>query len=256
MSFVERGAAAHHRVPMPTAPAPTHTDLNSRRASIVLALALPADTVLYLLLPMHAAEFGLSLAEAGLLLAANRLVRIAGYAWVARFYARRGDRPVCMLAVAVAALCALGYATLSGLWALLPLRLLWGLCFAALNLSTQALATADPVGAARRTGRPRAFIAMGPVLALPLGALLAQATGARPIFFVLAAVALLGLSLRDGCLRCRIPWMRRRGASGAPAASMPGPSWKGSRWTGSSSSASPTSAATCCRAARWWWPAC
>ena len=110
---------------MPTAPAPT--DLNSRRAAIALALVLPADTVLYLLLPMHAAQFGLSLAEAGLLLAANRLVRIAGYGWVARFYARRGDRPVCTLAVAAAALCALGYALLSGFWALLPLRLLWGL---------------------------------------------------------------------------------------------------------------------------------
>lgn len=193
MSFVERGAAKHHRVPMPTAPAPAHTDLNSRRAAIALALALPADTVLYLLLPMHAAEFGLTLAEAGLLLAANRMVRIAGYGWVARFYARRGDRAICTLAVAMAALCGLGYATLSGFWALLPLRLLWGLCFAALNLSTQALATADPVGAARRNGRSRAFIAMGPVLALPLGALLAQATGPRPIFFVLAAVALPGL---------------------------------------------------------------
>lgn len=178
---------------MPPTSAPPHTDLNLRHAAIALALALPADTVLYLLLPMHAAQFGLTLAEAGMLLAANRLVRIAGYGQVARFYARRGDRPTCTMAVAMAAVCALGYATLSGFWALLPLRLLWGLCFAALNLSTQALATADPAGAARRSGRSRAFIAMGPVLALPLGALLAQEAGPRAIFFVLAAVTLLGL---------------------------------------------------------------
>ena len=111
-----------------------------------LGLSLPADTVLYLLLPMYAAQFGVSLAEAGMLLAANRLVRIAGYGWVARFYARHGDRLTCTIAVVAAALCGLGYATLSGFWALLPLRLMWGLCFAALNLSTQALATADPVG--------------------------------------------------------------------------------------------------------------
>ncbi len=182
--------------PLFPATAPTQalsTDSHSRHAAIALGLSLPGDTVLYLLLPMYAASFGVSLAEAGMLLAANRLVRIAGYGWVARFYARRGDRPTCTLAVVAAALCALGYATLSGFWALLPLRLLWGLCFAALNLSTQALATAEPLGAARRSGRSRAFVAMGPVLALPLGALVAYWSGPRPIFFLLAVVPLLAL---------------------------------------------------------------
>lgn len=192
MSFVTvpwRGAPS---MPM-SSTQPHSTDLNSRHAAIALGLSLPADTVLYLLLPMYAAQFGVSLAEAGMLLAANRLVRIAGYGWVARFYARHGDRPTCTIAVVAAALCGLGYATLSGFWALLPLRLLWGLCFAALNLSTQALATAIPFGAARRSGRSRAFIAMGPVLALPLGAALAYWTGPRPIFVVLAAVSLLAV---------------------------------------------------------------
>ncbi|MDM0014691.1 MFS transporter [Variovorax sp. J22P168] len=177
----------------PTAPAPPNTDPDSRNAAIALGLTLPGDVVLYLLLPMYAAQFGVTLAEAGLLLAANRLIRIAGYGYVARFYARHGDRPTCTLAVVAAALCGLGYATLSGFWALLPLRLLWGLCFAALNLSTQALATAHPIGAARRSGRSRAFIALGPVVALPLGAVLALWVGPRAIFFVLAGVSLLGL---------------------------------------------------------------
>lgn len=156
-------------------------------------MALPADIVLYLLLPTYAAQFGVTLAEAGVLLAANRLVRVAGYGWVARFYARNGDRPSCTLAVVAASVCALGYTTLSGFWLLLPLRLLWGFAFAALNLATQALATADPVGAARRSGRSRAFIAIGPVLALPLAAVLAQWVGPRPVFFVFAIAALPAL---------------------------------------------------------------
>jgi predicted MFS family arabinose efflux permease len=171
------------------------TNRHSRRAAATLALALPGDTVLYLLLPMYASHFGVSLAEAGVLLAANRLVRIAGYGAVARFYARHGDRPTCMLAAAAAAISALGYALLSGFWALVPLRLLWGLAFAALNLSTQAMATADPLGSARRNGRSRAVIAMGPVVALPLGAWMADQWGPRAIFFVLALVALAGLAV-------------------------------------------------------------
>jgi MFS family permease len=170
-------------------------DRDSRFAALSLALALPADTVLYLLLPMYAEQFGVTLAEAGLLLAANRLVRIAGYGFVARFYARYGDRHTSTLAVVAAALCALGYGTLSGLWALLPLRLLWGLSFAALNLSTQALATADPVGSARRSGRSRAFTALGPVIALPLAAVVAYGYGPRPVFWLLAVVALLGVAM-------------------------------------------------------------
>jgi DHA1 family inner membrane transport protein len=178
--------------PAPT-PAPSAIDLNSRHAAIALGLSLPADVVLYLLLPMYADQFGVTLAEAGMLLAANRLVRIAGYRWAARFYARNGDRPTCTIAVVAAAVCGVGYATLSGFWALLPLRLMWGLCFAALNLSTQALATADPVGAARRNGRSRAFIAMGPVLALPLGALMAHWVGPRAIFGILAVFSLLAV---------------------------------------------------------------
>ncbi len=190
MSFVGAPRSAHHRVPMPAA---SETDRHSRHAALALGLTLPTDVVLYLLLPMYPAQFGVSFAEAGVLLAANRLIRIAGYGWVADFYARHGDRRTCTLAVAGAVGCGLGYALLTGFWALLPLRLVWGLCFAAFNLSTQALATADPMGAARRSGRSRAFIAMGPVLALPLGAVLAQWSGPRLIFGILAAVALLGL---------------------------------------------------------------
>ncbi|MBS0537255.1 MAG: MFS transporter [Proteobacteria bacterium] len=177
-----------------SAPAPaSSTDLNARHSALALALALPADTVLYLLLPMFAPAFGVSVAEAGILLAANRLIRIMGYGWVAKFYARRGDRPTGTLAVIAAAIAALGYATLSGIWLLLPMRLLWGLAFAALNLSTQAMSTAEAVGAARRSGRSRAIVAVGPMLALPIGALLAEAYGPRAIFYVLAVVAVLGL---------------------------------------------------------------
>jgi hypothetical protein len=73
-------------------------DRNSRNAALTLAFGQPGDTLLYLLLPLHHAEFGVSLAEAGLLLAANRVVRIAGYGWIARLYAECGPYAACLLA--------------------------------------------------------------------------------------------------------------------------------------------------------------
>ena len=170
-------------------------DKAARHSAIALALTLPSDTCLYLLLPMFASQFGVSLFEVGVLLAANRLIRIVGYGYIARFYARRGDRPTDTMAVIAAALASLGYATLSGVWLLLPFRLLWGLAFAAMNISTLAMATADPQGASKRNGRSRAIIALGPTLALPAAALLAEQfeLGPRAIFFVLTPVALIGL---------------------------------------------------------------
>ncbi|WP_342651343.1 MFS transporter [Pseudomonas sp. REB1044] len=177
-----------------TAPPSTlRADRDSRNAAQVLGLCLPSDVLLYLLLPMYAEDFGVTLAQAGVLLAANRLVRIVGYGWVVRFYARHGDRAACSLAAGAAAACALGNATLSGFAALLVLRLVWGLCFATFNLSTQTLATAQAQGAARRAGRSRATLSIGPMLALPLGAVMAQAWGPRSVFFVLCISALLGL---------------------------------------------------------------
>lgn len=168
-------------------------DRTSRRAALTLALCLPSDVLLYLLLPMESQAFGITLAQAGVLLAANRLVRIFGYRHVLSFYARHGDRLTCMIAAGAATLCALGNSLLSGFAALLGLRLVWGLCFAALNLSTQVLATSEPLGAARRAGRSRALIALGPMLALPLGGWLTLWAGPRPIFLILAGCCLAGV---------------------------------------------------------------
>ena len=176
-------------------------DVSSRRAALTLALCLPSDVLLYLLLPMESQAFGITLAQAGVLLAANRLVRIFGYRHVLNFYARNGDRLTCMIAAGAATVCALGNSMLSGFAALLCLRLIWGLCFAALNLSTQVLATSEPAGAARRAGRSRAMIALGPMLALPLGGWLTLWAGPRPIFAILAGCCLLGLWAAHGLPR-------------------------------------------------------
>lgn len=173
-------------------------DRDSLRAAVILGLCLPGDVLLYLLLPMQPEAFGITLAEAGLLLAANRLVRIVGYRHVMSAYARWGDRSSVMLAAGSAALCALGYATLSGFWGLLLLRLVWGLSYAALNLSTQVMATVQASGAARRSGRSRAVIAIGPMLALPMGALLSQAHGPRVIFLAMVVSSLLAAWLARG----------------------------------------------------------
>ncbi|RVT91842.1 MFS transporter [Rhodovarius crocodyli] len=173
-------------------------DRDNRNAAITLALTLPTDTVLYLLLPLHAAEFGVTLAEAGLLLAANRLVRIVGYGWVARLYAGRGTRAACLMAVAASVASSLGYALAPGVVMLLAARLAWGLAFAALNIATQDMATRLPQGAARRSGTSRAIVAAGPMLCLVAGALATRWVPAPMVFLGLAALAACALPFAAG----------------------------------------------------------
>ncbi len=196
---------------------PREADLASMRAAVTLALSLPGDTVLYLLLPIYASTFGVTLPEAGILLAANRLIRIAGYGWVAKFYAEKGPRTACVLASIGAVLAALSYATLSGLWPLLIGRLIWGLSFAALNLANQALPTALIDGASRRSGTSRAIIATGPTIGLVGGAFLANLYGPRIVFSVLAAVACLA-----PLIAMRLPAHQERSLKGGPRFERPG----------------------------------
>lgn len=165
-------------------------DRASRNAALTLTLALPGDTVLYLLLPLHAAAFGITLPEAGLLLAANRIVRVFGYRWVATFYSTRGPRSACLLATMGAILSTLGYAACSGVWLLLVARLIWGLAFAAMNIANQALPTSQPRDAARRMGRARSIVAIGPMAGLLAGGIMAELWGPRSVFLMLSAIAL------------------------------------------------------------------
>lgn len=192
-------------------------DRASRHASLTLGLTLPTDTVLYLLLPLYPEAFGVSLADAGLLLAANRLVRIAGYGWVAGLYERRGPRTSCLAAVIGAAISSIGYAWApDGVVVLLLARLVWGLSFAAMNIAVQALPTAEPSGMVRRTGRSRAIIAAGPMLGLLAGAVLAPMIGPRAVFLVLAGVALTGLPFA-----WRLPVGRGQRVQGQPRFALP-----------------------------------
>jgi MFS family permease len=181
----------------------------SLNAALTLSLALPGDTLLYLLLPLYASSFGVTLPEAGVLLAANRLVRIAGYGWVARFYAVQGPRAACLLAAFGAIASTFMYAVSSGIWLLLIARLMWGLSYAAMNIANQALPTAVMIGAAE---------AVGPTAGLIGGALLATAFGPRSVFLALTAVALLA-----PLFALRIPVQREPAQLAGPRFEKPGP---------------------------------
>ncbi len=197
---------------------PAVADTASRNAALTLAFALPGDTLLYLLLPIYAASFGLTLPEAGLLLAANRLIRIVAYGWVARLYARHGARTLCTTAAASAVVSTFIFSAFTGVWILLVGRLIWGLSYAAMNVANQALPTAVTHGAIQRNARARAIIAAGPAISLVIGAPLTLAIGPNAIFLVFGAVACIALVFAR-----RIPRIDEPATVHGPRFERPGP---------------------------------
>ncbi len=193
-------------------------DIASRNAALTLAFALPGDTLLYLLLPIYAASFGVTLPEAGLLLAANRLIRIVSYGWIARLYSRHGARTMCMIAAASAVVSTLIFATFTGLWILLVGRLMWGLSYAAMNVANQALPTAVMEGAIQRNARARAIIALGPTLCLVIGAPITLAIGPNAVFVVFGVIACVALVFAR-----RIPPVDEPATLHGPRFERPGP---------------------------------
>src|SRR2546430_3130139 len=136
------------------------------RAAAVLGLVWLGDALIYVVLPLHAPAFGISLALVGVVLSVNRIVRILGYGWVSTLSQRFGMRALTASAALGAALSTLGYGLFTGLIALLVARLVWGMAYGVLNVTTTAYAIGDGRETGRRVGLNRAVSTLGPTLAL------------------------------------------------------------------------------------------
>ncbi len=163
-------------------------------ASIVLALALLGDSLLYAVLPLHAATFGVSLAWVGVLLSANRIVRLFAYPILPRV-AATGLRRFTIAAAACGTISTLTFAAASGAWTLLASRLVWGVIFGALSLSTLAYATESTDVAGKRVGLSLSLRELGPLLSLTLGTAAVAVVGVRPTLAVLGMMSMAGVGL-------------------------------------------------------------
>jgi MFS family permease len=135
-------------------------------ASSTLTLALVSDAVLYLLLPIYFETFLLTFVWVGILLSANRFLRIALNPLVLAVYSFLGVRQSALLAVVFACIgCALFLYPFSP-WLLLIARLLWGFAYALLRLSCLYCATKEPAYNLKNMGWYAAVQELGPLLVL------------------------------------------------------------------------------------------
>ncbi|SEA18296.1 MFS transporter [Microbulbifer marinus] len=142
---------------------------SSRATKLVassLTLTLVSDAVLYLLLPVYFGEFSLSLVWVGILLSANRFVRILLNPWLGGQHARLGNRKATIVAVLFASLASGMFLLFSGPWLLLAARLLWGVAYAFMRLSCLYYATEHPDHRLKNMGWYSVIQEIGPLLVL------------------------------------------------------------------------------------------
>ena len=166
------------------------------------ATVIMGDSLLYVVLPVAAVEFGIhehfGLGAAfwiGLALSINRFVRLASNALAASMYQRFGVRWPFVVSVAVGALTTLAYGIGSGPVSLLVARAVWGVSYSHMRLA--ALLTAFEVGTSTMRGRLVGFFnsgqRLGSLVAVTGGALLFQLTSREVTFAALAGFGLVGM---------------------------------------------------------------
>ncbi len=183
-------------VPTATSSAPRHSPWAAVfLSSGALALTLTGDQLLYVVLPLQAERFGVTLAWVGVLLSANRWIRVLLYGEVARIGNRLGSRRLTVAACIGAVVSTLAYAVLSGGPLLLVARIVWGLSFAALNLTTLVYAVGGDTAMGRMIGVNRSLRTLGQAVAAALGGWLAVSLGPREAFLAMTALTVVAVPL-------------------------------------------------------------
>ncbi|MCH8869847.1 MAG: MFS transporter [Chloroflexi bacterium] len=169
----------------------------------VLAAAIMGDSMLYNVLPSRVDAFGVSVGLVGVLLSANRIVRLASNQVAAWLIERIGMRGPLLASVLLAVGATLIYGTAPWFSALLLARIVWGMAFSVFRLSGYLVVLEESVEGSR--GRLMGFFSsgmrVGSIIGVLLGGLLFDLTGRTSSFLIIAAMGLLGVPAAIALLR-------------------------------------------------------
>lgn len=170
--------------------------------ALATAATLLGDSLLYAVLPTVYGALGLELWMVGVLLSANRFVRLLTNPLAGRVVERVGAGRPFVAALLLGAATTLAYA-LGGFFVLLAARLLWGLCWSFLRLGgyIAALDAADETQRGYYLGFCSGAARLGTLVAVLLGGLLTDGLGftwttlAFGVATLLGGAALIGVRL-------------------------------------------------------------
>ena len=161
---------------------------------IAMGLSLTGDSTMYAVLANQVDLLGITLGVVGVLLGANRMVRIPGNLLAGAFYDRADRRPLFLTGLVLGILSTLSYSLVQGFWPLLAGRLLWGIAWSLINVGgyTMILDRSSATDRGRMTGLYQVAFLLGLTISPILGGSLTDSLGFRQAVRVCAAVSGVG----------------------------------------------------------------
>jgi MFS transporter, DHA1 family, multidrug resistance protein len=161
-------------------------------AALALAFASLGDAFLYAYLPANFHSIGLSAFWVGLVLSVNRFTRLFLNSWVAFYLGKYGIKTITIFATILAVITTLSYGfVVSGfIWVIV--RILWGITFSTLRLTSLMYAMQHPKKGFS-LGLNKSIIALGPVLSLFIAPVLLNHFDRTIVFTLLGALTAIGI---------------------------------------------------------------
>jgi MFS family permease len=167
-----------------------------------IGLSILGDSFLYGNLPIEAENLGIALPLVGVLLSANRLVRLVSNTWASSLYEKLGPRKPFIAATVVGLLSTALYGAGWGFTVFLLARMAWGIAWSALRQGGyQAVWTAGQYGKGRMMGLLWGMIRLGSAFSVVFGGYLRDLWGYRA-----GVLGVLGISALAIPVAASIAW--------------------------------------------------
>ncbi len=179
-----------------------------------VAASLFGDSTLYAVMPSRPEDWGLSIGLVGILLSANRLVRLVSNSVAAQLFTWFGPRPPFAAAMVVAVLTTAAYGWVTTFWVLLLARMAWGVCWSILRLGAwwTVLEEANDANRGFLMGIYSSVARSGSLVGVVAGGLLTDSIGHKwtlTIFAVATAVGGVVWFITSAAQRSRYPRERQ-----------------------------------------------
>ncbi len=163
--------------------------------SVIVALSLLGDALLYTVLPGRTSDFSVLLWQVGIILSANRIVRFVTNEIAGRILKKYGAKKPLLIAIVVGAFTTAGYGMRLGFVWLLFLRLVWGACWSIFRAEgyLTAFGFSSDTNRGKIVGIYESITRAGSGIGVIIGGLLVDVIGISPVFFLYGFLTLSGL---------------------------------------------------------------
>ena len=164
-----------------------------------VAFAIMGDSLLYAILPLAAGDLGLLPVHVGLLLSANRLIRLLSNTWLSALFARFGPYRTFVISAILGVLTTAAYGLGWGFVVLLLARIGWGISWSGLRQGTyQSIWAGANTEAGRMMGLMWGIVRGGSAISAVLGGFLFDYYGYQATVWTIAALSALAIPIAAG----------------------------------------------------------